>query len=51
MLDINLIRTNPDKVRQALLKRLDVVDLEPVLALDRKRRELRSKSNRKRKGT
>ncbi|OGR37549.1 MAG: serine--tRNA ligase [Elusimicrobia bacterium GWA2_64_40] len=40
MLDINLIRTNPDKVRQALLKRLDVVDLEPVLALDRKRREL-----------
>jgi seryl-tRNA synthetase len=40
MLDINLIRTNPDKVRQALLKRLDAVDLEPVLALDRKRREL-----------
>ncbi|PKM98559.1 MAG: serine--tRNA ligase [Elusimicrobia bacterium HGW-Elusimicrobia-3] len=40
MLDINLIRTNPEKVRQALLKRLDAVDLEPVLALDRKRREL-----------
>lgn len=40
MLDINLIRTNPDKVRQALLKRLDAVDLEPVLALDRRRREL-----------
>ncbi|OGR45344.1 MAG: serine--tRNA ligase [Elusimicrobia bacterium GWA2_61_42] len=40
MLDINLIRTNPEKVRQALLKRLDAVDLEPLLALDRKRREL-----------
>ena len=24
MLDINLIRTNPDKVRQALLKRLNL---------------------------
>ncbi|HBT82281.1 MAG TPA: serine--tRNA ligase, partial [Desulfuromonas sp.] len=40
MLDINLIRTDAEKVRRALLKRLDSVDLEPVLALDRKRRDL-----------
>jgi len=40
MLDINLIRTDPEKVRQALLKRLDSVDLSPILELDRKRREL-----------
>ena len=40
MLDINLIRTDSEKVKRALLKRLDSVDLEPVLSLDRKRREL-----------
>ncbi len=40
MLDINLIRNNPDKVRQALLKRMDAVDLSPVLELDKKRRAL-----------
>jgi seryl-tRNA synthetase len=40
MLDINLIRDNADKVKQALLKRMPQVDLAPVLALDRRRREL-----------
>ncbi len=40
MLDINLIRTSPEKVKQALLKRLDSVDLDAILDLDRKRREL-----------
>jgi seryl-tRNA synthetase len=40
MLDINLIRTDAEKVKKALLKRLDSVDLEPVLALDRRRREI-----------
>lgn len=40
MLDINLIRTDAEKVRQALLKRLDSVDLSPVLELDKKRRAL-----------
>jgi seryl-tRNA synthetase len=40
MLDINLIRTDAEKVERALLKRLDSVDLEPILALDRKRRDL-----------
>jgi seryl-tRNA synthetase len=40
MLDINLIRTDTEKVRQALLKRLDSVNLDAILKLDRKRREL-----------
>jgi seryl-tRNA synthetase len=40
MLDINLIRTDAEKVRQALLKRMDAVDLSPVLELDKKRRAL-----------
>ena len=40
MLDINLIRTDAKKVKEALLKRMDSVDLEPVLALDRRRREI-----------
>ena len=40
MLDINLIRTDAEKVKKALLKRMDSVDLGPVLELDRKRREL-----------
>ena len=40
MLDINLIRTETEKVKQALLKRLDSVDLQPILDLDRKRRDL-----------
>lgn len=45
MLDINLIRNNPDKVRQALLKRMPSVDLEPLLSLDRRRRELLAESD------
>ncbi len=40
MLDINLIRTDAEKVRAALLKRLGSVDLGPILTLDRKRRDL-----------
>ena len=40
MLDINLIRADAEKVKRALLKRLDSVDLEPVLAIDRRRREV-----------
>lgn len=40
MLDINLIRTDAEKVRQALLKRLDAVDLSTVLELDKRRRAL-----------
>ncbi len=40
MLDINLIRNEADKVRAALLKRMDAVDLGPVLELDKKRRAM-----------
>jgi hypothetical protein len=32
MLDIELIRSDPESVRAALLKRVDDVDLGPVLA-------------------
>ncbi|MDA8132387.1 MAG: serine--tRNA ligase [Elusimicrobia bacterium] len=44
MLDINLIRTDAEKVRKALLKRMDSVDLDPVVSLDRRRRELLTES-------
>jgi len=40
MLDINLIRNDAAKVALALSKRLDNVDLAPVLELDKKRRAL-----------
>lgn len=39
MLDLNLIRHNPDTVRQALLKRMDVVDFTELLSWDQLRRE------------
>ncbi|HOW90243.1 MAG TPA: hypothetical protein PL037_08160, partial [Elusimicrobiales bacterium] len=38
MLDINLIRTDAEKVKRALLKRMGTVDLDPILTLDRRRR-------------
>lgn len=41
MIDIDLIRKEPDRVRQALLKRMDAVDLEEILEIDGRRRELR----------
>jgi len=40
MLDINLIRKEPEKVRQALLKRMDDVSFDTLLDLDTRRREL-----------
>jgi len=39
MLDINLIRENPEAVRQALLKRMDTVDFTELLQWDKQRRE------------
>lgn len=39
MLDIALIRKDPDTVRNALLKRMDEVDLDAVVEADRQRRE------------
>ena len=40
MLDIELIRSDPEFVRAALLKRMDEVDLEPILEADTLRRKL-----------
>jgi seryl-tRNA synthetase len=40
MLDIELIRTDPEYVRAALLKRMDNVDLAPILEADALRRKL-----------
>jgi seryl-tRNA synthetase len=39
MIDLKIIRENPDKVREALLKRGEVVDLTKLLSLDKQRRE------------
>ena len=40
MLDIKLIRSSPEKVEEALIKRKEKINLDKVLELDRKRREL-----------
>ncbi len=40
MLDLNLIREDPERVRRALLKRNADIDLAPLLARDAERREL-----------
>jgi len=39
MIDLNLIRENPDKVREGLRKRGEEVDLRDLLLLDKQRRE------------
>ncbi|EFL19358.1 serine--tRNA ligase [Streptomyces sp. C] len=54
MIDIELIRTDTEHVRKALLKRMDEVDLDAVLDADRRRRTLvgqveAARSERKRK--
>ncbi|MBE7031066.1 MAG: serine--tRNA ligase [Ruminococcaceae bacterium] len=50
MLDIKLIRTETDKVKEALARRKEQVDIDAVLALDEKRRailfEAEQKKNR-----
>ncbi len=40
MIDIKLIRTEPEKVKAALGRRKEVVDIDAVLELDKQRREL-----------
>ena len=40
MLDIKLIRTETEKVKKALSRRKEVVDIDGLLELDNKRREL-----------
>ena len=53
MLDIRMIRREPERVREALLKRMDSVDLEPIMRADDEYRaanteleELRSERNK-----
>lgn len=40
MLDIKLIRTEPEKVKNALSRRKEVVDIDAILKLDSERREI-----------
>ena len=40
MLDIKLIRTNPELVKKALERRHSSIDIEPLLELDKNRREI-----------
>ena len=40
MLDIKILRTEPDKIRQALKNRCNDLDITPAIELDIKRREL-----------
>ena len=40
MIDLKLIRTEPEKVKKALSRRKEVVDIDGLLELDSKRREL-----------
>lgn len=40
MIDLSRIRENPNEVQKSLSKRLDTVDLQPILSLDSTRREL-----------
>jgi seryl-tRNA synthetase len=39
MIDIGLIRRDPDTVRAGLRRKSDAIDLDPILALDARRRE------------
>lgn len=43
MLDIKLLRTNPEKIRQALKNRNSDLDISPIIELDAKRRTILSK--------
>ncbi|MBM3149460.1 MAG: serine--tRNA ligase, partial [Chloroflexi bacterium] len=40
MLDIKLVRENPDIIRQALEKRGDKAPLDQIIALDKQHRQL-----------
>ena len=48
MLDIDLIRKEPDRVRKALAKREAEADIDEILALDQQRRKLQSETDEKR---
>ena len=40
MLDIKILRTEPEKIIEALKKRNNPLDITPAIELDKKRREL-----------
>ena len=40
MIDIKLIRTEPEKVKAALARRKENVDIDALIALDKERRQL-----------
>lgn len=42
MLDIKILRTEPERIKDALKKRNSSIDIEPIIALDKKRREILS---------
>jgi len=48
VLDIDLIRKEPDRVRSALAKREAEADIDEILAIDQKRRKLQSEADEKR---
>ncbi len=47
MLDIKVLRTEPDKIREALKKRNSDLDISPAIELDVKRREILSEVEKK----
>lgn len=47
MLDIKVLRTEPEKIREALKKRNNNLDIEPIIELDKKRRELLGEAEQK----
>ena len=40
MLDIKILRQNPDKIREALKNRCSDLDITPAIELDKQRRDL-----------
>jgi seryl-tRNA synthetase len=47
MLDIKILRTEPEKIREALRKRNNDLDITPAIELDKQRREILSEVEKK----
>lgn len=47
MLDIRILRTEPERIKDALKKRNNPLDIEPAIELDKKRRELLADAEKK----
>jgi len=45
MLDLKFIRTNPEKIKEGLKKRKSKINIDEIITLDQKKRELLSKAN------